>query len=100
LDGLATFESLAASESYTCSPEAFYPNVLIYYDLPGLVGAIQTPVLIANPLDAAKESLSEESADVAYRAIREDGRIQVVAAGGDADVVSYVHGLLATGGPG
>lgn len=100
LDGLATFESLAASEFYAWAPEAFYPNVLIYYDLPGLVGAIQTPVLIANPLDAAKESLSEESADVAYRAIREDGRIQVVAAGGDADVVSYVHGLLATGGPG
>ncbi len=100
LDGLATFESLAVAESYAWSSEAFYPNVLAYYDLPGLVQAMNIPVLIVNPLDAAKESLSEELAEEIYRPTREDGRMQIVAAGSDADAVSFVHGLLATGGPG
>ncbi|MCL4691561.1 MAG: hypothetical protein KJ060_03515 [Candidatus Hydrogenedentes bacterium] len=100
LDGLATFESLAVAESYAWSPEAFYPNVLVHYDLPELIQAMRIPVLIANPLDAAKEPLSEESAEEIYRPTREDGRMQIVAAGSDANAVSFVHGLLATGGPG
>jgi predicted esterase len=64
--GLATFESLAASESYAWSPEDFLPGVLLHYDLPELVNALSMPVLIANPLDAAKEPLNAEVAATLY----------------------------------
>jgi dienelactone hydrolase len=94
LDGLATFESLAATESYTWSPEAFYPNVLIHYDLPELVSALPMPVLIANPLDATKNSLTQEDAEQPYRRGEDDAQIRVVTESGDSDVVAFVHALL------
>ncbi|MCC6694720.1 MAG: hypothetical protein IT365_03715 [Candidatus Hydrogenedentes bacterium] len=95
LDGLASFESLASSESYTWSPEAFYPNVLIHYDLPELVAALPMPVLIANPLDAAKNPLGQGDAEATYgKAMERGGAITVKAGAGESDVVSFVHGLL------
>ena len=95
LDGLATFESLASSESYTWSPEAFYPNVLARYDLPELAAALPMPALIANPLDAAKKPLAQGDAEATYgKAMERGGVIAVKAGAGEGDVVSFVHGLF------
>ncbi len=66
VDGLASFESLAATEKYAWSPEDFLPGVLLHYDLPEMVNALPMPVLIANPLDAAKEPLDAEAAAKLY----------------------------------
>jgi len=59
VDGLATFESLACSESYNWSVEAFLPHVLKYYDLPELAASINIPTLMVRPMDAKKKTLSE-----------------------------------------
>jgi pimeloyl-ACP methyl ester carboxylesterase len=66
IDGLATFDSLAASNRYTWSPEAFLPGVLNHYDVPELVQKLDVPCLIANPLGAAKEPLPREQAKELY----------------------------------
>jgi dienelactone hydrolase len=94
LDGLATFESLAASETYTWTPEAFYPNVLTHYDLPELVGALNIPVLIANPLDATRIPLTQEVGEKLYRTRDKGLQVGVISPGGDGDIVAFVHGVL------
>ena len=66
IDGLATFGSLATSNRYAWSPEAFLPDVLRHYDLPELVAGLDMPCLIANPLGAAKEPLEREEAKKLY----------------------------------
>jgi dienelactone hydrolase len=94
LDGLATFESLATTESYSWSPEAFYPNVLVHYDLPELVNALTMPVLIANPLDAAKNSATQESDSNSHIETGVNSSLHVVTAAGDSDVLAFVHQIL------
>ena len=94
LDGLATFESLAASESYTWSPEAFYPNVLTHYDLPELVGALPMPALIANPLDASKNSLNQRDAEQLFHGDAHVGRMDIIAGGGENEIVEFVHSVV------
>lgn len=66
MDGLATFESLATSASYAWSPEDFMSGVLLHYDLPELVAALDVPVLVANPLDAEKQPLDDTAAEKTY----------------------------------
>lgn len=66
VDGLATFESLACSETYDWSVESFLPHALKYYDLPELVASINIPTLMVSPLDANKKSLSEEEIKQIY----------------------------------
>ncbi|MCC6490911.1 MAG: hypothetical protein IT364_25715 [Candidatus Hydrogenedentes bacterium] len=95
LDGLASFESLATSESYVWTPEAFYPNVLAHYDLPELVAALPMPVLIANPQDAAKNPLAQGEAEATYgKTVQREGVVAVKAGASEGDVVSFVHGVL------
>jgi len=66
LDGLATFESLAVSEGYTWPPDAFFPGVLRYYDLPELAASLGRPVLIAAPRDAMQAPLDGAAASALY----------------------------------
>ncbi len=80
IGGLGSFESLAAEKDYAWSHEDFLPGVLLHYDLPELVKTLAMPVLIANPLDAAKQSLGAEAAAGLYPP--RDGL--TVAAGGAA----------------
>ncbi len=70
---LATFELLAASETYSWSPEDFLPGVLKQYDLPELAAALPMPTLIVNPLDAGKTPLSRDIANKTYQAANEKG---------------------------
>ncbi len=64
--GLAAFELLATSSSYSWSPETFLPCVLQHYDLPELVAALAMPTLLVRPLDASKKALSGEEAGNLY----------------------------------
>jgi len=61
INSLATFESLARSERYLWSHEAFLPNVLCYYDLPELVAGLQFPALLVNSLDAEQKMLTQKA---------------------------------------
>jgi pimeloyl-ACP methyl ester carboxylesterase len=57
---LARFQELAESESYTWPPDAFVPEVLKHYDLPELLAGLSPlPTLVANPLDAVCQPISE-----------------------------------------
>ncbi|GMV92852.1 MAG: hypothetical protein AMXMBFR82_26300 [Candidatus Hydrogenedentota bacterium] len=99
LDGLATFESLAVAESYAWSPEAFYPNVLVHYDLPELVQSMKIPVLIANPLDATKNALSNDETIKRFLLEPNDARTRHVTIGSADDIVGFVHALTTTKRP-
>ncbi len=66
INSLATFESLATSENYTWSQEAFLPNVLKYYDLPEIISTFKIPTLIINPLDAEKNVLTPQVQENIY----------------------------------
>lgn len=67
MNGLATFESLAADPEYTWPMEAFLPGVLEHYDLPELAASLRMPVLIANPLDARGTRLEAEAAAAVFQ---------------------------------
>jgi len=65
-DFLSSFEALAASPSYAWQHDAFFPNVLKYYDLPELAADLRVPLLMVNPLDAMKLPLSAAAAKQLY----------------------------------
>lgn len=85
LDAPATFESLATSPDYAWPLDAFLPHVLRHYDIPELAAACAAPVLIANPLDALKETMSPEVAAAAYRSAAEGNQGFRLAPGAEAD---------------
>jgi len=70
IEGLASFESLATSEPYSWSPEAFYPNVLKRYDIPDLVpvpgSSGSVPTLIVSPLGPTKNALGPEEIEALF----------------------------------
>jgi pimeloyl-ACP methyl ester carboxylesterase len=79
INSLATFESLAVSEKYAWSHDAFLPNVLEYYDLPDLAAWLNKPVMLLNPLDAEKKGLALEAMVKIYSAAKErNPRLQIV----------------------
>jgi len=94
VDALAAFEFLVTSESYAWPPEAFLPGVLLHYDLPDLAAALDMPTLIANPLDAVKESLPRERAETCYTtALKRGGAFRLCAGANDAAVREFVQGI-------
>ena len=52
-DGLSSWRSLIAADSYPWTADAFMPNVLLHYDLPDLAAAIPAPVRVHNLLDGS-----------------------------------------------
>ncbi len=92
---LATFESLAASETYSWSPEDFLPGVLKQYDLPELAAALPMPALIANPLDTGKKPLSRYIADNTYSAaIKKGVNFSLVPESGSSAIQHFVQRVL------
>ena len=88
VDGLASFESLAASTNYSWSHEDFFPGVLAEYDLPQLVASLGTSVLVANPLDADQQPLERREAEALYVDALQDGEsFQLVTEGSGYDSV-------------
>lgn len=57
-DSLVSFRELLDAPSYAWPADAFFPNVLLHYDLPDLVRALPCPVKIINPRDAHRHMLS------------------------------------------
>lgn len=52
-DGLSSWRSLIAADSYPWTSDAFMPNALLHYDLPDLAAAIPAPVRVHNLLDGS-----------------------------------------------
>ncbi|MBN2307502.1 MAG: hypothetical protein JXR94_00940 [Candidatus Hydrogenedentes bacterium] len=95
IDSLASFESLAAAPSYAWSHEAFLPNVLCHYDLPELAAGLAAPTLIVNPLDAQKNSLSDEAAKALYEAAVQRGAgLELHAGPGAGPVAGFVQAAV------
>ncbi len=68
----ASFKQLATAPDYSWSPEAFWPEVLKYYDLPDLVEYIQCPLFMVQPLDALKQPISREQIRKLYKELPDD----------------------------
>ena len=52
-DAPVSFKSLLAETDVSWPADAFFPDVLLHYDLPDLVTACHCPVRVLNPLDGA-----------------------------------------------
>ena len=73
---LASFQSLAEAKNYSWPSVAFMPDVLQYFDLPEVIGALDAyPVLVLNPLDAEKHPLSPSEASSLFSLAPENVRI-------------------------
>ncbi|HQH70291.1 MAG TPA: hypothetical protein PK166_17985, partial [Candidatus Hydrogenedentes bacterium] len=94
MNGLASFESLAADPGYTWPMEAFLPGVLEHYDLPELAAALRMPVLIANPLDARGMRLEAEAAAAVFQAAVEANPACTVTPGDSAAAEAFVKRIL------
>ncbi len=58
-EGLISFRSLLEAEAYPWPADAFWPGVLLRYDLPELAEALTCPVHILGPRDGAGNPLGE-----------------------------------------
>jgi cephalosporin-C deacetylase-like acetyl esterase len=74
---LSSFESLAVSPSYAWEHDAFFPNVLKYYDLPELAADLSVPLLMVDPLDAMKLPLPAAAAKSLYSQALARGTVEV-----------------------
>lgn len=63
----ASIEMLVTGEDSVWLPESYIPRMLCLYDLPDLAAMIPAPVLIHNPLDAARRPLDRETAESTFR---------------------------------
>lgn len=59
-DSLASFRALLEEPDYAWPADAFFPNVLLHYDLPDLVRVLPCPVRIINPRDGCRRMLLPE----------------------------------------
>jgi dienelactone hydrolase len=79
VNALGSFESLATSEIYLWSLEAFLPFVLQQYDLPELMNTVDCPILMINVRGALKEVLDKDDVKDLYKvAIRHNEQLEVV----------------------
>jgi len=93
---LASFQSLAEEESYTWPSAAFLPNGLQFFDLPEVVRALDAcPVLILNPLDAGRRSLSPSEASSLFSPTGDT--VQVVPQCQPADALRKIQDLMRDG---
>ena len=63
---LGSFQMLAEAGEYAWPSAAFLPDVLAAFDLPELARALPRPVLILDPLDAARRSLPAAEAQALF----------------------------------
>jgi hypothetical protein len=62
-DSLVSYKSLLETEKYTWPADTFWPNALVYYDIPELAAALPAPVVALNPRDGAGVGLSQARLD-------------------------------------
>lgn len=63
----ASIEMLVSGSDCLWPPDIFIPRILCRYDLSDLAGMVAAPVLIRNPLNAAKQSVDTETAESTFR---------------------------------
>jgi len=66
LEMLCSFQTLLETEEYRWNPDAFLPKVLTEYDLPDLLGGLNKPCLLVNPLDGQFKQLDEDLVALLY----------------------------------
>jgi len=90
---LASFQSLVEEEKYTWPSAAFMPDALQFFDLPEVVSALNScPVLILDPLDAEKNSLSPSKASSLFSHAGEN--VQVVPGCQTVDAVRRIQEMI------
>ncbi|MFA6242101.1 MAG: hypothetical protein WC655_14295 [Candidatus Hydrogenedentales bacterium] len=96
-DGLASFESLATSESYTWPHETFFPGILRHYDLPEMIVALKVPVLVLNPMNAQRTSLSQDECDRVFDAALGNDAVRIRVGWEEGALVGFVRETLNKG---
>ena len=74
---LSSFRALTDSASYTWEHDAFFPNVLKFYDVPELAADLKAPLLLVNPLDAMQRPLLTQAASNLYSRAVDRGNVEV-----------------------
>lgn len=74
---LSSFQSLVDSPSYAWGHDAFYPNVLKYYDVPDVAADLRIAILLVDPLDPMKFPLGTEAAKQLYSQALAEGNLQL-----------------------
>lgn len=93
-NGLATFESLATAPEYTWSPEAFFPRVLRFYDLPELISSLHMPVAVVQPLDAMQKPLAEQQAQETYAQFLAQPQHLLLLDADDSALIEFINRCL------
>jgi dienelactone hydrolase len=89
INSLWSFESLAVSETYTWSLDAFFPNVLQYYDLPDLVRQSRQPLLMVTPLDAGKHPIDRSRLQI------NNPKVEILETPyQNEEIIRFVHNLI------
>ncbi len=87
-DAPVSFKSLLAAEKYSWPADAFWPNLLLHYDLPELVAALPFPAAVLNPRDGTGVALTESQIETLNtQAGRNIYRV-------DADVIKAIKTML------
>lgn len=90
-DGLSSFRSLIAAETYPWPADVFLPNALKHYDLPDLAAAAACPVRLLGLHDGAGAAVADDET----RDYREAPQVKVGDDAGDEAIVAAIHDLFA-----
>lgn len=91
-----SFKALLEAEDYIWPADAFLPNVLLHYDLPELVAALQCPVQILSPLDGRGVPLSGQAVGNLNRSV---GRAVYASGSRSPELESVLDSILGSAVP-
>lgn len=89
-DSLVGFMSLLEEKQYTWPADTFFPNVLLYQDIPELVECLNRPVKIINPLDGVEQALKSDAIKELNRKTGND----TYSIGSDEDVINAFYEVM------
>lgn len=92
-DSPVSFQTLLEAEAPAWPADAFWPNVLLHYDLPELVAVLPCPVRVLNPQDGTGTPLTGE----AITALNKSLLCEVYLAQSDPDHLVQAVTLMLTG---
>jgi hypothetical protein len=90
-DALVAYKSLLETEKYTWPADTFWPNALVYYDIPELVAALPFSVVALNPRNGAGSGLTQAQIDALNAQAGRRIYLQ------EGDVVQTIKAILGNG---
>ncbi len=90
-ESLYSLETLLAAEQYDWPADTFVPNILLQYDLPDLTSSLSCPVRILLPLDAMRDTFSDEILETRQKSSPSNVRIYNSE---DAGIISEIQSLI------